>query len=109
MTKELQIWAEENYLTISELRENDSDIVSVEGFGEFLYIHPVDGKVIDEDFAFILSDEEFDLLDSGRVKYILFQFGGMFYYANAKQDKNKYNEIIYKPEFNDFKYIGKCA
>ena len=72
MTKELQIWAEENYLTISELRENDSDIVSVEGFGELLYIHPVDGKVIDEDFAFILSDEEFDLLDSGRVKYILF-------------------------------------
>lgn len=109
MTKELQIWAEENYLTISELRENDSDIVSVEGFGDLLYIHPVDGKVIDEDFAFILSDEEFDLLDSGRVKYVLFQFGGMFYYANAKRDKNKYNEIIYKPEFNDFKYIGKCA
>lgn len=109
MTKELEQWCKENFLQISESQQNGSDIVEVDGFGKLLYLHPFDGKVIDEDFAFILSDEEFEILDNGQVDYILFEFGGMFYYSAAKTTKNKYNEVIYKPEFNDFKYVGTCS
>lgn len=106
MTKSLSEWIENNKLSVSESKINDSDIVSIEGVGTFLYVHPFDGKIIDEDFAFILSDEEFDLLDEKKVDYILFEFGKKFYYSSLKQSKNRYNEIIYKPEFNDFKYLG---
>ena len=94
MTKELEQWCNENFLQISESQQNGSDIVEVDGFGKLLYLHPFDGKVIDEDFAFILSDEEFEILDNGQVDYILFEFGGMFYYSAAKTTKNKYNEVI---------------
>lgn len=104
--KSLSEWIENNKLSVSESKINDSDIVSIEGVGTFLYVHPFDGKIIDEDFAFILSDEEFDLLDEKKVDYILFEFGKKFYYSSPKQSKNEYNEIIYKPEFNDFKYLG---
>ena len=106
MTKSLSEWIENNKLSVSESLIFDSDIVSIEGVGTFLYVHPFDGKIIDEDFAFILSDEEFDLLDEKKVDYILFEFGKKFYYSSPKQSKNRYNEIIYKPEFNDFKYLG---
>lgn len=106
MTKSLSEWIENNKLSVLESKINDSDIVSIEGVGTFLYVHPFDGKIIDEDFAFILSDEEFDLLDEKKVDYILFEFGKKFYYSSPKQSKNRYNEIIYKPEFNDFKYLG---
>ena len=93
-------------MSVSESEQNGSDIISVEGLGDMLYLHPYDGKIIDEDFAFILSDDEFDLVDEEKVKFILFEFGGKFYYSGLKKDRNRYNEIIYKPEFNDFKYIG---
>lgn len=109
MTESLSKWIQENKLTISESDLNGSDIITIEGVGSFLYVHPFDGKIIDEDFAFILSDEEFDLLDEKKVDFILFEFGQKFYYASPKQTKNRYNEIIYKPEFNDFKYLGKTS
>ena len=93
-------------MSVSESEQNGSDIISVEGLGDMLYLHPYDGKIIDEDFAFILSDDEFDIVDEEKVNFILFEFGGKFYYSGLKKDRNRYNEIIYKPEFNDFKYIG---
>ena len=105
----LEDWCKINKLAISESKISDSDIVSIDDVGKFLYLHSFDGNVIDEDFSFILSDEEFDLLDEGKVNYILFEFGGKYYYSPLKKDKNNYNEIIYKPEFNDFKYLGKSS
>lgn len=109
MTPNLLNWLDENKLTISESEVEGSDIVFIEGFGKFLYLKPFDGKIIDEDFAFILSDQEFDLADSKKIDYILFEFGNKFYFSSLKQSKNRYNEIIYKPEFNDFKYLGKTS
>ena len=90
MTESLSKWIQENKLTISESDLNGSDIITIEGVGTFLYVHPFDGKIIDEDFAFILSDEEFDLLDEKKVDFILFEFGQKFYYASPKQTKNRY-------------------
>jgi DNA polymerase-3 subunit alpha len=109
MTDTLAKWIEENKLIISESKLNNCDIISIEGIGDFLYLHSFEGKIIDEDFSFILSDEEFDILDEKKVNFVLFEFGTKFYYSGLKQDKNKYNEIIYKPEFNDFKYLGKTS
>lgn len=110
MTPQLINWVKENKLTISKLSsDGDLDIVSIEDVGNFLYIKPTENKIIDEEFAFILSDEEFACLDERKADYILFEFGGKFYYSELKQGKNKYNEIVYFPSFNDFKYIGKCS
>jgi len=105
----LQEWIEENKMSISESKMGDSDIITIEEVGTFLYIHPFDGKIIDEDFSFIISDEEFDLLDEKKVNFILFEFGEKFYYSGIKTSKNKYNEIIFEPEFLDFKYLGKTS
>lgn len=109
MTNSLSNWIELNKMKVSESKINDSDVITIDGFGTFLYLHPFDGKIIDEDFAFILSDEEFEILEEKKVDFVLFEFGSKFYYSGIKQDKNRYNEIIYKPEFNDFKYIGETS
>lgn len=109
MTEQLERWISENKLIISESSQGDSDIIIIDGVGKFLYIHSFDGNIIDEDFGLVMSDEEFDICDNKQVDFILFEFGGKFYYTPLKEDRSKYNEIIYKPEFNDFKYLGKCA
>jgi len=109
MTETLAKWLEENKMTVSESELDGSDIITIDEIGTFLYLQPFDGKIIDEDFAFILSDEEFDVLDEKKVNYILFEFGGKFYYSGIKKDKNRYNELVFKPEFNDFKYLGKTS
>lgn len=113
MTENLEKWCSVNHLQVVEsepLSDGGSVLVYIKGDDEpYLYVKPFDGKIIDDDFAFILSDEEFDALDSGAVRRVLFEFGGKFYYSAAKKDRNKYNEAIYKPEFNDFKYLGACA
>ena len=109
MTNSLKSWLQDNKMSIIEGKIEDSDIVTIEGWGSSLYIKPNDGKIIDEKFSFILSDEELRILDGDDVKYILFEFGGKFYFSSKKKDRDKYNEVVYKPEFNDFKYIGKTS
>lgn len=109
MSENLKNWLLKNKMVASGSKINDSEVIEIKDVGTFLYLKPYDGKVIDEEFAFILSDEEFDLLDDKMVNYILFEFGEKFYYSSLLQDKNKYNEIIYKPEFNDFKYLGETS
>lgn len=107
MTENFNNWIEKNKLIVSESTLGDSDIIVIEGLGKLLYLNPFEDKVIDSDFSFMLSDEEFDILDEKQVDYILFEFGTKFYYSGIKKDKNKYNEIIFKPEFLDLKNIGK--
>ena len=107
--EKLDKWIKDNKMIASDSTIGDSDVIVIEGVGKFLYLHPFDGNIIDEDFAFIMSDEEFTMCDEKQIDYILFSFGGKFYYSELKEDRNKYNEIIYKPEFNDFKYLGCCS
>lgn len=110
MTESLSKWLKENKMAVSESKLNGLDTVVIPDVGTFLYVQPnEEGKIIDGDFSFILSDEELDVLDEKKVDYILFEFGGKFYYSSIKPDRNKYNEIIYQPEFNDFKYLGQCT
>lgn len=110
MTENLKKWIDENKMIVSESQLDGLDTIVIDGVGTFLFIHPnEEGKIIDEDFSFILTDEEFEVIDEGKVNFILYEFGGKFYYSGIKQSKNNYNEIIYKPEFLDFKYLGACS
>lgn len=108
MTDSLRRWAEDNYLAIEEKRDDELNIIAIEGVGDFLYLHPDDsGKIIDERFSFAVTADEFDALYDGVVKYILFEFGGKFYYSNIKKDRLRLDKtVVFRPEFRDFKYLG---
>lgn len=108
MTDSLRRWAEDNYLAIEEKRDDELNIIAIEGVGDFLYLHPDDsGKIIDERFSFAVTAAEFDALYDGVVKYILFEFGGKFYYSNIKKDHLRLDKtVVFRPEFRDFKYLG---
>lgn len=108
MTDSLRRWAEDNYLAIEEKRDDELNIIAIEGVGDFLYLHPDDnGKIIDERFSFVVTAAEFDALYDGMVKYILFEFGGKFYYSNIKKDHLRLDKtVVFRPEFRDFKYLG---
>lgn len=108
MTESLRRWADDNYLAIEEKRDDELNIIAIEGVGDFLYLHPDDkGKIIDERFSFAVTGDEFDALYDGRVKYILFEFGKKFYYSNIKKDHLRLDKtVVFRPEFRDFKYLG---
>lgn len=108
MTDSLSRWIEENCIAAVEKTQYGVDIVTVEGVGDFLYIQPDDeGYIIDERFSFVVSDEEFDVLYDERVNYILFEFGGKFYYSHIKKDHSRLDKtVLFRPEFIDFKYLG---
>lgn len=108
MTDSLRRWTEDNYLAIEEKRDDELNIIAIEGVGDFLYLHPDDsGKIIDERFSFAVTADEFDALYDGVVKYILFEFGGKFYYSNIKKDHLRLDKtVVFRPEFRDFKYLG---
>ena len=98
MTENLKKWIEDNKLIVSEQKLEGLDTIKIDSVGTFLFVSPGDdGKIIDDDFSFILTDEEYEALDDKKVDYILFEFGGKFYYSGIKADKNRYNEPIYKP------------
>ena len=83
----LKKWVEDNKMIVSDSSVDESDIIIIEGVGKFLYLHPFEGNVIDEDFAFVMSDEEFNICDEKQVDFILFEFGGKFYYSTLKEGR----------------------
>jgi DNA polymerase-3 subunit alpha len=108
MMEQLRNWCSENCIGLTVVDE-ESRLLNT-AIGLMLYVGGEDGKVIDDDFKFILTDDELDALEDNKdVRYILFQFGRQFYYANLKKEKDRYNEEAYVPEFNDFRYIGKSV
>lgn len=111
MTEALRRWADDNYLAIKEKRDDELNIIAIEGVGDFLYLHPDDkGKIIDQRFSFAVTGAEFDALYDGVVKYILFEFGGKFYYSNIKKDHLRWDKsVVFRPEFRDFKYLGTAT
>jgi DNA polymerase-3 subunit alpha len=111
MTEALRRWADDNYLAIEEKRDDELNIIAIEGVGDFLYLHPDDkDKIIDQRFSFAVTGAEFDALYDGVVKYILFEFGGKFYYSNIKKDHLRLDKsVVFRPEIRDFKYLGTAT
>ena len=52
MTQELKNWVLNNKMIVSESSSKGSDIITIDGVGKFLYLHPFNGKIINEDFSF---------------------------------------------------------
>jgi len=98
-------WCQKNKLQIQEVEVNNITLISTE-IGVMYYLQPYNGKIIDEDFSFIIDEDFYDMVQEKQFQWILFEFGGGFYYSGIHPDKNKYGEYIYKPDFLDFKYIG---
>lgn len=107
MIDKITKWCIDNRLSSPTIISGeDNTIVEVDNVGKFLLLSPTEDSVIDEDFAFIVNDTEYDILDDKRCDFILFEFGGNFYYSKINKDKNRYNEVIFIPEFSDFKYLN---
>jgi DNA polymerase-3 subunit alpha len=108
MSDELNNWIKENKIILTISVENNLKTVYVPNFATLLYVKRGGECIISNDFKFILNDDEYNVLKTGKYDYILFEFGGRFYYSQLDLIKNKYGDNAYKPYFNDFKYIGEC-
>lgn len=108
MVKSFTDWLTDHRISVSEERSGDVSVI-ISDIGKMLFLEPKDGKIIDGDFSFIVSDAELDVLEKGSVRWILFEFGGKYYYSSLKRDKDRYGDTVFKPEFNDFKYIGNTT
>lgn len=79
----LEDWIEENRISAKYLQDN---VIEVDGFGQLIILEHKDGLVFSEEFNFILSDDEMDLLDSTpSIQYFLFLFGKKWYYSNIEE------------------------
>lgn len=99
---ELTNWIEEKNLNCS-IKDN---IISIKDFGVFLFVDSKDDKIIDDNYAFILNEDENDLLSSDEIKFIVFKWGDKFFYSEKKTKKDEYNETVYEPRFNEFVNVG---
>lgn len=86
----IEDWVEQNNLTVTY----NLPWIKVEGLGDLLLVDYKE-KVFDLNFSLILSEKEYDLAEN--ADYLLYQFGGRFYYTDKVQ----------KPELVPFKYVGK--
>lgn len=99
----LSKWIEENKLQVVEESEN---VYGIENIGSFIFISGEGDKLIDKDFQFIVSDDELEQISEEDIKFVLFQFGGRYYYSPITINGN---EITIEVKFNDFKYLGLVA
>ena len=99
---EIKEWIKQKGINCS-IKKNLITIVNV---GTFLFVDSKDEKIIDENFSFILSDDEYDILLSEDVNFIVFKWGDKFFWSDKKTKKNEYNETVYTPKFNEFTNLG---
>jgi len=103
MTEELKLWCLENHLILSEIEDA---LYLIKGTGHFLFVNPTPRKLVGEGFSLILSEEQENRLSKGDIEYVLFQFGGRFYYSPVKVTKREDVEV--ELGFNDFKNLGEA-
>lgn len=73
---------------------------------DYVYICPKNGKIVDEDFNLIISDEERDRI---LVDYYCFAFGGKIYYTSTQAEKTQLNilkHIGIGRDISGFPYLG---
>ena len=88
--------------------EVDSNIYDVPGFGKLLYLNGVDGKIIGDDFEFLISDEEDELLyERDDLNHVVYKWGTKFYYSPLEEKRDEGGDVVYEPVFNDLINIGE--
>jgi DNA polymerase-3 subunit alpha len=100
--KELKNWIEQKSIKCNI----EGNIVEIEGLGKLVFVEEKEGKVISNDFSFILTEEEFYRIYEEDITHILFKWGDKFYYSSKKTKKDEYNEDIFIPEFKEFINVG---
>jgi len=105
MTKDFKNWCESNSIKFSKTKDGYWEI---KGFGSFIFVDDKDGKLLDDTFLIMLSEDEQDIVEDQKVDYIVYKWGTRFFYTSTKETgKNEYNEIGVNLKLNDFKNIGK--
>ena len=96
MNNKIKEWIKEYSLSLKSIL---GLIYDIDGFGRFLYIQPKKDLILDEKLCLKINKDEKKLFDD--VDYLLFEFGGQFYYTGK--------EISDKVQFKPFKYLGKYS
>ena len=106
MTEHLSNWITANLLLVQELSDT---LFRIEGVGDFLLLQEKEGKIVDSEMNFILSEEEAQAItDNEEIKHILFLFGGNYFYSTINREVFQKDGLI-KSKLNDFKYLGQVA
>lgn len=100
MEKELKDWIEDNLLQVVQ----DGDLLRIDEVGTFYLLQEADAGLIHHDMTFNLDDEEVYRIEHLKPDYLLFSFGGRYYYCKTQLNE----EDHYKVSFNDFRYLGKA-
>lgn len=100
----LDEWIEKNRLVVEST--DFDNVYSIEGCGRFMLIVPKDGIILDETFTIRLSKAERDFILKQKIENILYSFGNVYYYTEVNFPKLIEEKVI-KPNFTDFKYLGK--
>jgi DNA polymerase-3 subunit alpha len=83
-------------------------ILNISSFGRLLYIEGIDGKLIGENFEFLLTDEEDDLLyQDDDLNHVVFKWGTKFYYSTLEEKRDEQGDVVYEPVFNDLVNLGE--
>ena len=85
----------------------DGKEINIKGFGRLLFIEGIDGKLVGEDYHFLLNDDEYDLIEGDdELNHMVFKWGTQFYYSPMVEKTDQYGESVYEPVFNDLNNIG---
>ncbi len=103
---DIQNWIKENRLDVTQ---TEDDVFSLKDFGKFLLVREKEGLISDPNLNFLLSESEIEKLENdGDLNYLLFDFGGIFYYTELNREKFLEERVV-PLKFNDFKYLGKAV
>ena len=84
------------------------NVIDIKGFGKLLFIEGEEGRLIGDDYQFLLSDDEYDLIEEGEdIEHLAFKWGTRFYYSKLIEKKSEYGDDVYEPDFIDLINIGE--
>lgn len=98
----LRHWCIENLI---DLKGTDNEYLFSSNNSKFLIILPKRGKVIEKGCLLKIDEEDLERFEEFEPDYLLFEFGGRWYYTAPKIVKSEYDES-FAAEFNDFKCFG---
>ena len=96
-------WCDNNNIFIENILSKNIFIIDEKKY----YVKTYSEIVIDEDCCLNIPEEELLFIQDNEITFIVFEFGKRFYYTKLDEWKDEFNDIKYKANFDDFKYIGE--
>lgn len=104
MQEKLEKWCTNNFLFLTVLKEGF--LFDVGNIGKKFFLLPERKKLFIGDLQLALEENEFHIIEEETPDYFVFEFGGCFYYSKLVEKKNDFDEIYFKVQFNELKYLG---